>query len=332
MKKKNFFCTLVFIFIACVFVLGGRRYIKQRSSTKLLESPKPATAVEEVVETADIVEEVVKTTSETIVDDSKAESKNEIDPNDIEERIMAYLDVGDIKKARSLFEEYEDCGISGSLLKEINMAELDAVLSATDEARTLYLDTYDVNAAKDVLANCKKKIGSDNESLNKYLKLFDSCKEVNLATMECVDSGATKPKFMSSATDTFGNVYYNVLRMDADGYACGKAYGDYYVANLDVNTLKATITPDKDLLIDGKDYHIAVLATYAENQDSVLIYESPAITKTTLPFEMVVDVGDAIFVTLANTQGNGAWGPLGSAYIVNPILFKKLTVEDFDNL
>lgn len=332
MTKKNVIGRFLVIFLICLVVFAGIKSFKERkekqkdvastsvqttsygNETSGTESNKPAAneTKPEVVET-----KVVETKEPTI------------DKQDIEDRIEAYLQEEKVAKARSLYEQYEDLGLKGSLLKDINTMEMDLVVDATEEAKAVYFENNDIAAAKEIIATCEKKVGTNNETLNEYKQILDSCKEVKMTTLDYVDCG-TSPKVKSSFQDGLGNSYTDGFYMDADPYAFDGVFGTYYVANLGVNTFKATIAPGNHMTVsEGHPYKIRIKTKDAD-QNVTTVYESPAITVTTLPFDINVDIGDAPFVIVSCTRGSDISGPLGGAYIANPVLFNKLTEDDFD--
>lgn len=330
MTKRSIIIWFVVLFCIC---LVGFNYSK-----KVKEKKNEASAHATVIETVDDTENKTVEPDHKVNDepaDKKAEKEEkkepEVDKKDIQERIESYLEQGKIGKAKDLFEKYEDLGLKADLIKRINEMETEYVLEATEKAKDEYFANYDADAAKDIILDCEKKVGKGNEMLEDYKNLFGSCNTIRLTSLDCVDGGDCYPKAQTSFTDALGNEYTDGLYMSADPYAFDGVYGVYYIDNYDVNTFKGTITPYERLLTTGREYKIFI-STMDANQEKHVLYTSPAITKTTLPFEINLDIGDDPFLIVECTRGSDISGPLGGAYIVDPVIYSKLTEDDFDEL
>lgn len=331
MTKKGFVGRLLLIFILC---LMGFAFVKSVKETKGEQVPVVTPAVQttsyanEVADNEAAKPNVDTEKSEDIKTNTEATTEPTVDKQDIEDRIEAYLQEEKVVKARSLYEQYEDLGLKGSLLKDINTLEMDLVLNATEEAKAVYFEKNDIVAAKDIITACEKKVGTSNEKLNEYKNIFDSCKEVRMTNLDYVECG-TSPKKKSSIKDVFGNTYSDGFYMDAEPYF-DNVYGIYYVDNLDVNAFKATITPSDHLSASESHPFIIKVKTMDAERNVTTVYETPAMSLTTLPIDVCVDIGDAPFVVISCSRGSDISGPLGGAFIVNPVLFNKLTEDDFD--
>lgn len=330
MSKRSFFVRLLVIFLISLvgfaFVKGAKeKKTNQETAVLAVETTSYEKEASENVDVKQIVDD-----AKPVVVEPKEEAKKEpsVDKQDIEDRIEVYLQEEKVAKARSLYEQYEDLGLKGSLLKDINTLEMDLVLNATEEAKEIYFEKNDIGAAKDIITSCEKKVGTSNETLNKYKNVFDSCKEVRMTNLDYVECG-TSPKKKSSIKDVFGNTYNDGFYMDAEPYF-DNVYGIYYIDNLDVNAFKATITPSDHLNVTESHPFKIRVKTMDADRNMTTVYETPGMTLTTLPIDVCVDIGDAPFVIISCSSGSDISGPLGGAYIVNPVLFNKLTEDDFD--
>lgn len=252
----------------------------------------------------------------------------EVSKSDIEERIRVYLEEGNVKKAKRLFEEYQDIGLKASLLEEIKGLEMDLVIAATEKAKDVYFESYAIEEPKQILKECQQQVGTDNKILNKHLELYESCNETKITSLNTIERGNAAPRVKNNVSDAFGKEYIEVLSMNSSSTDF-TSYGVYYIQDLGIDNFAGTITPSEYLHVSRKEYRIEI-ATMDENQNQTTVYQSPAITKTTLPFDFSVDIGDAPFLLIKWTNGDVVLGPSGGAYIVDGKLFKRLEKDDFD--
>ena len=322
MSVKNILVRFLIIFACCVAVFKFIDFAADKKLAKYISEEMPATSQN------DIKSEPAKQQSDDIAAENTTDHKEAAEDDsdnraEIESRIKEYLDDGKTEKAKKLYEDNKGLKLSESLYEDIVAREKELVSNALNDAKEAYLDGNDLSGAKKILENCRKNTG-DNEKLSDCIELLNSVKPVSLTSVkEIAGSDITR----SSRTDSFGNSRSDVLYLTSDFYGA-KCYGLYYIGDMNVDSFTATLVADS-YFDANQELKVKVTVLDADMQ-TIDTYTSETIKRTTVPFEYTVNFDEASFIQLELTDIKLSY--LEGTILDNPVLYKQLTEDDFDDL
>lgn len=297
--------------------------------------PEKAINKSEVENSANEMITISETTIEAADQNEQAEvAKREAEEyaktkNNAENLIKQYISEDNTGKAKDMFNQYSYLDLDEQLMVDADMREFELVEKAICEAESVYFDGCNIEEAKALLDDCKGFVGNYSKKLNAYSNLLDDYNSIDITKLKMVERGDEYPRVSSGIDDNFGNIYDSAFTLKADAYAFDGIYGIYYIQDMDVNYMTATVAPSKTLFIDTKDYYITISSRDEAGNESIL-YKSDALTKTSLPKDIQVEIPEGTpFLKISCTQGGWASGPSGSGILGNPVLSKKITESEW---
>jgi len=134
----------------------------------------------------------------------------------------------------------------------------------------------------------------DNEQLSIMRDDVTEARPISLLSLTPVNSSRWTPN-SGVLEDSLGNHYEAVMPFIV---IPDQSFGEFFVRQ-EFSTLRGRLAPHRDLRQD----RTASIRVYADGQ---LVYASPEISRTTLPFDFEVNISGAQFITVRNTGTH--WG------------------------
>lgn len=316
-------------------VFAGMTLIKGKLENRKVPVIETSTAVSEVSENLNDNSDDEDSPDKKELSRSEEKARKKERKEKAEDQILSLIEEGRIDRARKLYKDNKEYNLDPSLEDDMDAMETELVEEATDEAKSVYLEEHNIDKALSILEDCKNNVGN-NKKLKDYIKLLESSNQQDITKLDIIDQGARAVKGGDLKKDVYGNVYDKSLIMRTDHYAFGGkggVYSVYYIRDLGVNTLNATIAPTDSLSTGyGTDFHISIWGM-DENQEKTLLYKSDPIKETSLPKTIEVEIpSEYPFLAIGNTKGSDISGPDGTVLLGNPILYNKITAEDFEEI